>query len=160
MQNGMLRSWVRQLAMVIVTVTMLLGLAQNANAAANPPKVIETRIGPNQCVAIPGVKKVRVRQLNSSDKEIDYSVYWNGNNRATYEYCYFYGAGEKNTLKPGEAQTQLPNYPDGRRVEITNLNKYSPDYSDVLVVEDLTSFVEQSKVKGKVKVEGKRILKD
>lgn len=42
MQKVARRSWVGLLAVVIVTVTMLLGLPQNAKAAANPPKVIET----------------------------------------------------------------------------------------------------------------------
>ncbi|NER26830.1 MAG: hypothetical protein F6J89_04165 [Symploca sp. SIO1C4] len=140
MEIGNKSNWVRLLAMVIVAVTMLLGMPQNAKAAANPPKVIETRIGPNQCVAIPGVTKVRVRSLDPSQKEIDYKVYWNGNKLATYEYCYFYGGGDEFKLEPGEIQTHDPSFPGGRRVEITNLNKVMPDYSDVLVVEDLTTF--------------------
>lgn len=36
------RSWVRLLAVVILTVTTLLGLPQNGKAAANPPEVTET----------------------------------------------------------------------------------------------------------------------
>jgi len=140
MQIANKSNWVKLLAMVIVSVTMLLGMPQNAKAAANPPQVIETRVGPNQCVAIPGVAKVRVRSLEPSEKEIDYKVYWNGNEKVTYEYCYSYGSGDEFKLKSGEIQTHTPNFPDGRRVEITNLNTVQPDYTDVLVVEDLTTF--------------------
>jgi len=140
MQKAKNRNWVKLLAMVIVTVTMLLGIPQNAEAAANPPKIIETRVGPNQCIAIPGVKEVKVRQLEPSQKEIDYTVYWNGNQQATYEYCYFYGGEDEVTLKPGEIQTHIPSVPSSRRVEITNLNTKYLDYSDVLVVKGLTTF--------------------
>jgi len=150
MQKVARRSWLGLLAVVIVTVTMLLGLPQNAKAAANPPKVIETRVGPFQCVAIPGVTKVRVRPLAPSNKEIDYKVYWNGNERATYEYCQVEGGGKSYTLKPGQTQTHTPNYPSGRRVEITNENYATGEYGSVLVVEDLTPFEDASSGKAKV----------
>jgi len=134
--------WIKVLAMVIVTVTMLLGIPQDAKAA-NPPKAMQTRIGPYQCVAIPQVTELKVHQLEPSPKEIDYTLFWNGNQKNTYEYCLLDEPGEEYTVGPGEIQTYkpLPYYDGIARVEITNLNKYYQlDYGDVLVVDYVTTF--------------------
>jgi hypothetical protein len=142
--------WAKVLAMVIVAVTMLLGMPQNAKAAANPPQFQETRVGPYQCVAIPGVTKVRVRALEPSNAEIQYAVYHNGNEKATYEYCSTpANSGDKYVLEPGNMRVHTTRDNKLGRLQIGNLSYSGARYGAVLVVEDMTEPMTQLSVNRK-----------